>query len=110
MQCAFDAISRPAGLTNLRRFFVTSRAVTHTKSAKIKAGRPCARLHSTLPLSTSNRQHLHTTAANSMPRTAETSSFKFNHTMIRVKDPKKSVQFYTEVSLHGDPLLCRAVS
>ncbi|KAB5590349.1 Glyoxalase I [Ceratobasidium theobromae] len=32
-----------------------------------------------------------------MARPAETSSFKFNHTMIRVKDPEKSVQFYTEV-------------
>jgi len=32
-----------------------------------------------------------------MPRTAETASFKFNHTMIRVKDPKASLQFYTEI-------------
>ncbi|TFK74206.1 glyoxalase I [Pluteus cervinus] len=32
-----------------------------------------------------------------MPRTAETASFKFNHTMLRVKDPKVSLQFYTEV-------------
>jgi len=32
-----------------------------------------------------------------MPRTAETASFKFNHTMIRVKDPKASLHFYTEV-------------
>ncbi|VDB83243.1 unnamed protein product [Peniophora sp. CBMAI 1063] len=32
-----------------------------------------------------------------MPRTAETSSFKFNHTMLRVKDPKASIKFYTEV-------------
>jgi len=32
-----------------------------------------------------------------MPRSAETSSFKFNHTMLRVKDPKVSLQFYTEV-------------
>ncbi|KAJ1301623.1 hypothetical protein OPQ81_008869 [Rhizoctonia solani] len=32
-----------------------------------------------------------------MARSAETSSFKFNHTMIRVKDPKVSLQFYTEV-------------
>jgi lactoylglutathione lyase len=32
-----------------------------------------------------------------MPRSAETSSFKFNHTMIRVKDPKASLKFYTEV-------------
>ncbi|KAJ7292769.1 Glyoxalase/Bleomycin resistance protein/Dihydroxybiphenyl dioxygenase [Mycena rebaudengoi] len=32
-----------------------------------------------------------------MPRTAETSSFQFNHTMIRVKDPKVSLKFYTEV-------------
>ncbi|TRM70200.1 Glyoxalase/Bleomycin resistance protein/Dihydroxybiphenyl dioxygenase [Schizophyllum amplum] len=32
-----------------------------------------------------------------MPRTAETASFQFNHTMIRVKDPEASVKFYTEV-------------
>ncbi|KAK0448660.1 Glyoxalase/Bleomycin resistance protein/Dihydroxybiphenyl dioxygenase [Armillaria borealis] len=32
-----------------------------------------------------------------MPRTAETASFAFNHTMIRVKDPKVSLQFYTEI-------------
>ncbi|OBZ70676.1 Lactoylglutathione lyase [Grifola frondosa] len=32
-----------------------------------------------------------------MPRTAETASFKFNHTMLRVKDPKESLKFYTEV-------------
>ncbi|KAF8598191.1 glyoxalase I [Ceratobasidium sp. AG-I] len=32
-----------------------------------------------------------------MARSAETSSFKFNHTMIRVKDPKASIKFYSEV-------------
>lgn len=32
-----------------------------------------------------------------MPRTAETATFKFNHTMIRVKDPEVSLKFYTEV-------------
>ncbi|KAF4567295.1 Lactoylglutathione lyase [Pleurotus pulmonarius] len=32
-----------------------------------------------------------------MPRTAETATFKFNHTMIRVKDPQVSLKFYTEV-------------
>ncbi|KIY64944.1 glyoxalase I [Cylindrobasidium torrendii FP15055 ss-10] len=32
-----------------------------------------------------------------MPRTAETAGFRFNHTMIRVKDPKVSVHFYTEI-------------
>ncbi|KIJ40911.1 hypothetical protein M422DRAFT_32028 [Sphaerobolus stellatus SS14] len=32
-----------------------------------------------------------------MPRTAETASFKFNHTMIRVKDPNASLKFYTEI-------------
>ncbi|KAL4073779.1 Glyoxalase/Bleomycin resistance protein/Dihydroxybiphenyl dioxygenase [Scleroderma citrinum] len=31
-----------------------------------------------------------------MPRTAKTASFNFNHTMLRVKDPKVSVRFYTE--------------
>ncbi|CAE6416836.1 unnamed protein product [Rhizoctonia solani] len=32
-----------------------------------------------------------------MARSAETSSFKFNHTMIRVKDANASLKFYTEV-------------
>ncbi|KZT04295.1 glyoxalase I [Laetiporus sulphureus 93-53] len=32
-----------------------------------------------------------------MASNAETAGFKFNHTMIRVKDPKVSVKFYTEV-------------
>ncbi|KAF8513611.1 glyoxalase I [Gautieria morchelliformis] len=32
-----------------------------------------------------------------MARSAETASFQFNHTMIRVKDPKVSLQFYQEV-------------
>ncbi|KAF4620882.1 hypothetical protein D9613_000062 [Agrocybe pediades] len=32
-----------------------------------------------------------------MPRTAETASFKFNHTMLRVKDPKVSLAFYQDV-------------
>jgi len=32
-----------------------------------------------------------------MPRTAETASFKFNHTMIRVKDPKASLDFYQRI-------------
>ncbi|KAI1787457.1 Glyoxalase/Bleomycin resistance protein/Dihydroxybiphenyl dioxygenase [Ganoderma leucocontextum] len=32
-----------------------------------------------------------------MPRTEDTASFKFNHTMIRVKDPQASLKFYTEV-------------
>ncbi|EAU90920.2 glyoxalase I [Coprinopsis cinerea okayama7 len=32
-----------------------------------------------------------------MPRSAETASFKFNHTMLRVKDPKVSLAFYQDV-------------
>ncbi|KAJ4473822.1 Glyoxalase/Bleomycin resistance protein/Dihydroxybiphenyl dioxygenase [Lentinula aciculospora] len=31
-----------------------------------------------------------------MPRTAETASFQFNHTMVRVRDAESSVKFYTE--------------
>jgi hypothetical protein len=38
----------------------------------------------------------HTYPPANMPQTAETASFKFNHTMLRVKDPKKSIAFYTE--------------
>jgi len=30
-------------------------------------------------------------------RSAETAGFQFNHTMIRIKDPKVSLKFYTEV-------------
>lgn len=30
------------------------------------------------------------------PTTAETKDYKFNHTMLRVKDPKASLHFYTE--------------
>jgi len=32
-----------------------------------------------------------------MPRSAETAGFKFNHTMLRVKDPKVSLDFYQNV-------------
>jgi len=32
-----------------------------------------------------------------MGRVEGTESFKFNHTMLRVKDPKVSVKFYTEI-------------
>ncbi|KZV83706.1 glyoxalase I [Exidia glandulosa HHB12029] len=32
-----------------------------------------------------------------MPRSAETAKFAFHHTMIRVKDPKKSIDFYTNI-------------
>ncbi|KAH9484838.1 Lactoylglutathione lyase [Psilocybe cubensis] len=32
-----------------------------------------------------------------MPRNAETASYKFNHTMIRIKDPKVSLPFYQDV-------------
>ncbi|PPQ92977.1 hypothetical protein CVT25_000178 [Psilocybe cyanescens] len=32
-----------------------------------------------------------------MPRTTETASYKFNHTMIRIKDPKVSLAFYQDI-------------
>ncbi|KAI0301057.1 glyoxalase I [Multifurca ochricompacta] len=32
-----------------------------------------------------------------MPYSDETASYKFNHTMLRIKDPKISIPFYTEV-------------
>lgn len=35
-----------------------------------------------------------------MPRVAGTEDFKFNHTMIRVKDAQKSLEFY-QVGLHS---------
>ena len=31
------------------------------------------------------------------PRDPATKDFVFNHTMLRVKDPKKSLKFYTDV-------------
>ncbi|PWN54166.1 glyoxalase I [Violaceomyces palustris] len=37
------------------------------------------------------------TSVNLMPQTAETASYRFNHTMIRVKDPKVSLDFYENV-------------
>ncbi|KAG2127514.1 Glyoxalase/Bleomycin resistance protein/Dihydroxybiphenyl dioxygenase [Suillus clintonianus] len=38
----------------------------------------------------------HSTTPATMPRTAATESFKFNHTMIRIKDPKLSLPFYMD--------------
>lgn len=32
-----------------------------------------------------------------MPASAETASYRFNHTMLRVKDPEKSLKFYQDV-------------
>ncbi|KZO95637.1 glyoxalase I [Calocera viscosa TUFC12733] len=32
-----------------------------------------------------------------MPASSETAGYRFNHTMIRVKDPKASLKFYSEV-------------
>ncbi|XP_006459095.1 hypothetical protein AGABI2DRAFT_201037 [Agaricus bisporus var. bisporus H97] len=32
-----------------------------------------------------------------MPRDPETASYRFNHTMLRIKDPKVSLQFYQEI-------------
>ncbi|KAF8629304.1 hypothetical protein AX15_003521 [Amanita polypyramis BW_CC] len=32
-----------------------------------------------------------------MARTAETASFKFNHTMLRIRDPQVSLKFYQDV-------------
>ncbi|KAI0328353.1 glyoxalase I [Cubamyces sp. BRFM 1775] len=65
------------------------------------------RLRYILPRPTSSRllrpspvltpRYISTRSSLAMPRTAETASFKFNHTMIRVKDPQASLKFYTEV-------------
>lgn len=38
----------------------------------------------------------HSTTSSTMPRTAATEGFKFNHTMIRIKDPKLSLPFYMD--------------
>ncbi|EGO00431.1 hypothetical protein SERLA73DRAFT_181028, partial [Serpula lacrymans var. lacrymans S7.3] len=48
-------------------------------------------------LPSSPRRSLTTKPPVRMPRTAETASYKFNHTMIRVKDPKLSLKFYCDV-------------
>ncbi|CAO1625497.1 unnamed protein product [Jaminaea pallidilutea] len=32
-----------------------------------------------------------------MPASAETAEYRLNHTMVRVKDPQKSLHFYTEI-------------
>ncbi|KAI0279347.1 glyoxalase I [Russula aff. rugulosa BPL654] len=32
-----------------------------------------------------------------MPYSEETASYKFNHTMLRIKDPKVSIPFYTDI-------------
>ncbi|KAH9991778.1 glyoxalase I [Russula vinacea] len=34
-----------------------------------------------------------------MPYSEETSSYKFNHTMLRIKDPSVSIPFYTDAKL-----------
>merc|ERR1739845_133808 len=38
-----------------------------------------------------------TTIKINMPRVPETESFRFNHTMFRIKDPKVSIPFYTDI-------------
>ncbi|KAG1751294.1 Glyoxalase/Bleomycin resistance protein/Dihydroxybiphenyl dioxygenase [Suillus paluster] len=43
----------------------------------------------------------HSATPVTMPRTAATESFKFNHTMIRIKDPKVSLPFYMDQNM-GD--------
>ena len=42
-------------------------------------------------------EHLLQPSNYSNPPPAETTGFQFNHTMIRVKDPKVSIDFYTRV-------------
>ncbi|KAG2154455.1 Glyoxalase/Bleomycin resistance protein/Dihydroxybiphenyl dioxygenase [Suillus bovinus] len=42
------------------------------------------------------RRTFHSTTPATMPRTAATEGFKFNHTMIRIKDPKLSLPFYMD--------------
>jgi hypothetical protein len=62
-------------------------------------GAPCDAAAKPLPTA---RRAFHTHPPANMPQTAETASFKFNHTMLRVKDPKKSIAFYTEVCAGRD--------
>lgn len=49
--------------------------------------------HSTLV----HRSHFSSSAVFKMPATAETASYRLNHTMFRIKDPEKSLKFYREV-------------
>merc|ERR1712071_404307 len=51
-------------------------------------------LRSTQPLRT---RTLTTTRILNMSRVAGTESFVLNHTMLRIKDPKASLKFYTEI-------------
>ncbi|KAG8214142.1 Glyoxalase/Bleomycin resistance protein/Dihydroxybiphenyl dioxygenase [Butyriboletus roseoflavus] len=53
-------------------------------------------LESRSALLSPQRSNFHTTILARMPRTAETASFKFNHTMLRIKDPKVSLPFYLD--------------
>ncbi|KAJ1025807.1 hypothetical protein NDA18_004140 [Ustilago nuda] len=57
-------------------------------------------LNSALPsvaASFPQRSAFHTSANLRLPPTAETASYRFNHVMIRVKDPKVSLKFYEDV-------------
>ncbi|PWN96600.1 glyoxalase I [Tilletiopsis washingtonensis] len=49
------------------------------------------------PIAPSYARCFSSSPAPALPASAETQSYRFNHTMIRIKDPKKSLDFYENV-------------
>ncbi|KAI0318839.1 Glyoxalase/Bleomycin resistance protein/Dihydroxybiphenyl dioxygenase [Amylostereum chailletii] len=49
-----------------------------------------------LPATSHLARSFASSARRNMPRTEETASYRFNHTMLRIKDPKVSIPFYTD--------------
>ena len=48
-------------------------------------------------LNSQRRKFTTSTSVVKMPATEETASYRLNHTMFRIKDPKKSLPFYMDI-------------